>query len=150
MKTSIRRSLGALVTTTALAAAMLGTASTASAGSYPHPCNLYSTDFLTLDVGISYVNTNFCTNGWELSFQTDGNLVIYTPSGAPRWATNTFDSTSHLVMQTDGNLVIHAAGGAPVWASNTYAPGAVAHFQTDGNLVIYGPNNGPALWASGN
>jgi len=60
---------------------------------------------------------------------------------------------ARLVWQWDGNLVLYTATGAPVWASNTDGRGKALAFQADGNLVVYrvtGPiTPGDALWSSG-
>jgi len=106
--------------------------------------------------------------GSFLTLQADMNLVLYTASGRPVWATG----TSHpgaagalFALQTDANLVLYGPTGA-AWYNNA-APsrmiaGTVMSFnqtmaspdgrymvamQTDGNLVMY--SNGRALWASG-
>lgn len=88
--------------------------------------------------------------GGVLSFQKDGNLVVY--NGASRealWASGTnAKGAVRLFMQGDGNLVIYAKGDRPLWASNTSGnPGARAIFQTDGNFVIYSAGGSP-IWAS--
>ena len=60
---------------------------------------------------------------------------------------------SRLVWQGDGNLVLYTASGAPVWASNTDGRGKGLYFQADGNLVVYNTldNTIPAnaLWSAG-
>ena len=55
--------------------------------------------------------------------QADGNLVIYSPTGEPHWATGTdgFPNSS-LVLQADGNVVIYSTDGRVLWHSNTVAP----------------------------
>jgi hypothetical protein len=84
--------------------------------------------------------------------QTDGNFVVYGPSG-PVWSSNTTGSgATGLAMQTDGNLVLYAAL-RPVWASGTQNTGSNAvALQNDGSLVVDGPigNFGPAgpAWSS--
>jgi len=85
---------------------------------------------------------------FTLAMQTDGNLVIYGPSG-PIWASNTGGTggANYLAMQTDGNLVVYQSGGHPVWASNTGGTGNYLAMQSDGNLVVYQPGGHP-LWAS--
>ena len=45
-----------------------------------------------------------------LAMQTDGNLVLYGPSGS-RWASNTWSPANKLVMQDDGNLVMYGPTG---------------------------------------
>lgn len=84
------------------------------------------------------------------AMQTDGNLVLYGPSGRAVWATDrvtgAWRSQESVVFQSDGNLVTYG-GGRPIWASNTAGRGA-DHFevQSDGNLVIY--RGGTPVWAS--
>jgi hypothetical protein len=60
---------------------------------------------------------------------------------------------SRLVWQWDGNLVLYTATGAAVWASNTDGPGKALSFQADGNLVVYRTTGtvtpADALWSSG-
>lgn len=85
---------------------------------------------------------------WTLSFQTNGDVVIYRNEQAV-WHTDTQGSNAeHLVMQGDGNLVLYDQSGHVVfWATNTSGqPGTLASFQSDGNLVLY--RNGRAIWAS--
>lgn len=84
---------------------------------------------------------------YQVVMQTDGNLVVYGPSG-PTWATGTFFGGSVLVMQTDGNLVMYAPGRGAVWATGTlpsYDDRLV--MQTDGSLVVHA-GGGLALWSS--
>lgn len=60
---------------------------------------------------------------------------------------------ARLVWQADGNLVLYTATGAPVWASNTNGRGKALAFQFDGNLVVYRVDGtitpADALWSSG-
>jgi hypothetical protein len=64
-----------------------------------------------------------------LSMQTDGNLVLYSPSGTPLWYTATSGQDCSgdqcvAVFQTDGNLVVYN-GSTPLWTSATGGhPGA--------------------------
>jgi hypothetical protein len=52
-------------------------------------------------------------------------------------------------MQSDGNLVLYTSSGTPVWATGTPGnPGAYLEVQNDANLVIYSPS-GTALWPTG-
>jgi pimeloyl-ACP methyl ester carboxylesterase len=85
----------------------------------------------------------------HLSYQGDGNLVIYDENWLPRWASGTAGtSAGGVLMQSDGNLVIYDAAGVPVWASNTVGhPGAFLIVQADGNVVIY-DEQGVPLWAA--
>ncbi|NEQ66364.1 MAG: hypothetical protein F6K21_12840 [Symploca sp. SIO2D2] len=80
-----------------------------------------------------------------LSFQNDGNLVLYDRSGRVLWATGT--NADLLAVQSDGNVVLYERG-APVWATNTEGnPGALFAIQTDGNVVVY-TNSGTPIFAT--
>ena len=86
---------------------------------------------------------------FALTYQTDGNLVLYGPGGAPRWSTQLFHSPGYAEMQTDGNFVVYASDGTPRWASHTAgARGARLVVHSDGNVVIYTSTNVVA-WATG-
>ena len=82
-----------------------------------------------------------------LVMQSDGNLVLYSPSRAV-WASNTNGTGANtLIMQSDGNLVLYSPSRGAVWASNTAGSGGnVIVMQSDGNLVLYSPSRAP--WAS--
>ena len=58
-----------------------------------------------------------------LTFQTDGNLVIYPQAahtlGTALWATGITTPDSTLFLQPDGNLVTYDADGTVRWASGT-------------------------------
>jgi hypothetical protein len=50
-------------------------------------------------------------------------------------------------MQTDGNLVVYSPSNQPLWSTGTYNdPGARAIMQSDGNFVLYSPSNQPLWW----
>ncbi|MEZ5402026.1 MAG: M12 family metallopeptidase [Bryobacteraceae bacterium] len=77
---------------------------------------------------------------YRLTYQGDGNLVLYRVEGAiPRWASGTFTpGPGSVVMQTDGNLVIYGPNGAQ-WASGTnHAANMNAEFvlKDDGVMAI--------------
>jgi len=87
-----------------------------------------------------------CDGRYLLITQTDGNVVLYGPTGAV-WATYIGGPGNRLVMQGDGNLVVYTPSNVPVWSSGTAGnPGARLAIQNDGNLVIYSRNN-HALWS---
>lgn len=86
------------------------------------------------------------SGAYRLVMQGDGNLVVYSSSGQPLWATMTFTPGSFLAVQGDGNVVIYGPNGSPVWATMTFRPGSYLKMQDDGNLVLYGPSG--ALWDS--
>ncbi len=83
---------------------------------------------------------------YQAVLQTDGNFVVWGPSGAI-WSTQTYGTTGrYLAMQTDGNLVLYGTGGA-LWSTGTWQTGAAElAMQNDGNLVLYSAQ-GP-LWSS--
>lgn len=84
---------------------------------------------------------------YYLMMQSDGNLVVYGPTGA-RWSSGTDGHPgAYATMQTDGNLVIYQ-GSTALWSSGTSGhPGAFASMQSDGNLVVY--QGSTAWWSSG-
>ena len=104
------------------------------------------------------------TRAFQLTFQTDGNLVLYglddtslsgalvppPPQVIPNavytkliWTsgTNATDGPVRCNMQTDGNLVLYDKWGDALWSSGTngYA-GAFLRCQDDGSLVILARN----------
>ena len=99
------------------------------------------TGSLVLNPGQSITSPN---GQFALTFQTDGNLVEYSPAGQPLWASGTTNEGAvEAVFQTDGNLVVYGTPNPdgserPLWASGTGGnPGATLHVQDDGNIVIY-------------
>jgi hypothetical protein len=89
-----------------------------------------------------------CDGRFQLSMQTDGNLVLYMGDRA-LWATGTKGKGGAVaVMQGDGNLVVYDRRNKALWASGTNGhSGATLAVQNDGNLVVYGPGQHP-VWAS--
>ncbi|HSX53106.1 MAG TPA: NBR1-Ig-like domain-containing protein [Patescibacteria group bacterium] len=108
---------------------------------------------------LSYVNTTLHTatmfpgqqlqtadRRYRLVFQTDGNLVLYSPNRA-LWSSNTQTRGSKYVkLQGDGNLVIYDGNNHPLWNTVTFGNGSSRLvMQADGNLVLYG-SSGRAVW----
>jgi len=80
-----------------------------------------------------------------LTLQTDGNLVLYGPSGA-LWATYTVGSgASQAVLQSYGNLVVYTSTGGVVWWNGIISHCANLVVQNDGNLAIYS-TSGAVVW----
>ena len=97
----------------------------------------------------------FSRNGnYRLSFQTDGNLVLYKFVGGNScwkalWSSKTDNkNAARLRFQTDGNFVIYNDQNAPIWGAMTNGhSNAQISLQDDGNLVI--TEYGKPLWATG-
>jgi murein DD-endopeptidase MepM/ murein hydrolase activator NlpD len=89
-----------------------------------------------------------CNGKYRLSFQSDGNLVLYNSSKEPIWATGTDGSNADvLAVQSDGNVVLYGQGRA-LWATNTDRAGSVFAIQSDGNIVVYNRNRQPVFYTS--
>lgn len=82
-------------------------------------------------------------------YQSDGNVVLYGPSGPALWnAGSAGKASDHLIMQADGNLVLYN-GTTPVWYTGTGGKGVSRLvMQNDGNAVVYNSAN-TATWSSG-
>jgi hypothetical protein len=85
---------------------------------------------------------------FRLVMQSDGNLVLYGPSGA-MWATRTAGNAgSRAAMQSDGNLVVYGPGGNALWESGTWGNNnSRVVVQNDGNVVLY-TASGAALYST--
>nr|AAA33365.1 lectin [Hippeastrum sp.] len=84
-------------------------------------CNLVLYD---VDKPIWASNTGGLAQGCHLSMQSDGNLVVYSPSGNRAiWASNTQGENGNYVciLQKDRNVVIY---GTARWATGTNIHGA--------------------------
>ena len=88
--------------------------------------------------------------GYRLTFQVDGNFVLYNPTGQPIWASNTWtpnDPSDVLTLRSDGNLVI-SRRGQTLWSTNTSGNfDAALAFQTTGNVGLYTADFQP-LWST--
>ncbi|MGH3736063.1 MAG: hypothetical protein ACRDT6_10650 [Micromonosporaceae bacterium] len=88
-------------------------------------------------------------------FGSDGQLVVHSSGGTALFASAKKGTAKHLVMQNDGNLVAYTTSDNPIWASKlqssnlypgqrlrrgqwrTSADGRYSlHMQGDGNLVL--------------
>jgi surface antigen len=110
-----------------------------------HNPNLEQNETLTTSQYVESSNGTY----WA-AMQSDGNFVLYGPSGA-MWASSTEGHPgAWIAMQSDGNLVIYPPGNNTnaLWASNTGGnPGTHLGLGTDGNLVLYNAS-GTAIWAT--
>lgn len=83
-----------------------------------------------------------------LTFQTDGNLVMYTKSKQAIWSSGTQNVGKNAIFQTDGNLVVYNSSNVAVWNSASQNKNGIAlKVQDDGNLCIYNTSN-TSLWCS--
>ncbi|MFJ3218274.1 glycosyl hydrolase family 18 protein [Kitasatospora sp. NPDC086801] len=97
----------------------------------------------TLNKGDSITSSN----GWKLSMQDDGDLVLANPQGQAQWRSNTIGTGHHASMLKTGDFVLYAEDWARLRHTNTDGnPGAVLAVQNDGNLVLY-RTDGSAPWA---
>lgn len=77
---------------------------------------------------VNFAPGNFClssgktTGGRELllTFQKDGNLVLYSHTGTAQWASNTQGKGARLAFQDDRNIVVYDKNNKAVWASSWY------------------------------
>lgn len=110
---------------------------------------------------LSYVNTTLpvakmlpgqqlqtADRRFRLAFQTDGNVVLYSPNRAT-WSSRTHNKKSaYLILQKDGNLVLYDKNYKVLWKTNTANKGGKnLILQQDGNLVLY-KLNGRAVWST--
>lgn len=74
----------------------------------------------------------------KLRYQLDGNLVLSVGGVAKWGTGTNGSTAGHVSFQSDGNLVVYDGSGRALWASGTNNKGATdMDLQTDGNLVIY-------------
>lgn len=84
---------------------------------------------------------------YYLTFQNDGNLVIYSRGNRSLWNSKTAGKGIKAFFQDDGNFVVYGQGNAVVFSTNTSNRRADRlTMQDDGNLVIYSATN--PIWSS--
>jgi LysM repeat protein len=89
------------------------------------------------------------SNGYVLTLQSDGNLVLNDGSQVV-WAAGTNGSgATSANLQDDGNFVLYSPSGSLAWESGSSGnPGARLVVQSDRNVVVYAAG-GNAVWSSG-
>lgn len=98
---------------------------------------------------------------FELTFQTDGNLVLYKrilnylkhcTARQPIWASQTITSqkAATLRMEPHGDLVLRGKDDNILWVSGTSSPGARLRVQNDGSFSVFAnqTEGGGLLWSS--
>jgi hypothetical protein len=85
---------------------------------------------------------------FTLQMQTDGNLVLYSPSAAV-WASNTANM-DYVVFQGDGNLVGYRDGQSPlaVWSSGTPNQGATSVILENWGRLAIKNSPGSNVWTT--
>ena len=84
----------------------------------------------------------------RLTFQTDGNLVLYGPGKQPIWASGTNRSgISRLSMDLNGNLAIYDNTNNTVWTANT-ANNPGAYLEVTGKDAVIRSPQGQVLWSA--
>lgn len=58
--------------------------------------------------------------GARLDMQADGNLVLYSTDGKPRWASNTSGQNAYVKIQDDRNVVLYNGDGKVLWSPNSF------------------------------
>lgn len=113
----------------------------------PIPTSWYNTFVLNNNAALTPGQFILSKDGrFQFVFQTDGNVVLYGPSGA-LWSTGTGGrAATMLAMQGDGNLVLYNGGTAIWWTGTTGGPTSYLMMQPDGNAVIYNANG--AVWST--
>ena len=85
----------------------------------------------TIEVTNTYHNAGLWMKDYaaadRMTFQSDGNFVIYNAAGNPLWATNTVGADT-LAFHTNGNIVIYK-NGVVWWSTGT------ADYDTGGNNI---------------
>jgi hypothetical protein len=84
---------------------------------------------------------------YSLRMQPGGSLAEYT-AGRGLWANGTDGAGDRVVMQSDGNLVVYSPTNQPVWSSRTGGRSGTFDLtlSDSGDVVLYGPS-GP-LWSN--
>jgi hypothetical protein len=84
---------------------------------------------------------------FRLSFQSDGNLVLYTTAGDALWSTGTNNTNaSHFDVQPNGEAIMYGTDGGYRWRSYTYDQRGQMRLTSDGNLVIYNNAGNQIVW----
>jgi hypothetical protein len=88
------------------------------------------------------------TGKYQLTMQSDGNLVLHH-GATEVWSSGTSSPGAHALLQGDGNLVVYSSSSQPLWASKTDGnPGAYLALSDDGGLALIS-TGGCTLWSAG-
>ncbi|CAN5328134.1 hypothetical protein BH09MYX1_BH09MYX1_44550 [soil metagenome] len=82
-----------------------------------------------------------CDGRFSLTMQDDGNLVLFQGATALWCTSTGGKNAYAAVMMGDGSFVLYGPSPAPIWSTQTSgATGAWLAIQDDGNLVGFAPN----------
>lgn len=90
------------------------------------------------------------TGQFKAVFDATGRLYVQRWDGLVTWEPGTYAPNARITFQYDGNVVIYRQNGQPYWGAYNYfgAYGPMRFvMQTDGNLVTYN-GNWKAYWSS--
>ncbi|MGK4579312.1 hypothetical protein [Kitasatospora sp. HPMI-4] len=134
----------------AMVAAPAADAASVSPHSFPYACG-YGGPASSYRIGPDTridPGTTYCVIGYELAMQNDGNLVIYSESGA-LWSSGTWGhSGAYAKFQLDGNLVVYQSPNAPLWSTKTngHQNATLEFTNSSGGDLIVRDANGGMLW----
>ena len=88
------------------------------------------------------------TGAYQLTMQADGNLTLHHGATVV-WSSGTSSAGAHALLQGDGNLVVYSTTSQPLWATNTDGnPGAYLVVTDDGKVSLLSAAGG-VLWSAG-
>lgn len=92
-------------------------------------------------------------NGYRLTMQANGNVVMRTPTGAVRWQTRTAGQPGAELRLTTGGRIAVVRGSRVLWTARrpggfTVAAPVNLVMQVNGNLVAQG-ETGRTVWSTG-
>ena len=84
---------------------------------------------------------------YQLTMQADGSLVVHH-GGTVVWSSGTSSPGAHALLQGDGNLVVYTNTSQPLWATNSDGnPAAYLVLADDGTVAILSTAGG-TLWSA--
>jgi hypothetical protein len=88
-------------------------------------------------------------NNELFTFQENGQVALYAPDGALKWATPAAGAAASLTIHGDGNMVLYSAlSQQNVWVSNSFTAAPKLSLGRDGNLVMFNGQGGYPVWWS--
>jgi hypothetical protein len=100
--------------------------------------------------GVKYASPN---GSHYVTFQSDGNVVVYTRDGGFVWGLNqvspNYFNAENVIHQDDGNFGVYDGNMGYIWSALHALPpsGTALYLTDDGRLQLKTPN-GELLWSS--